>query len=675
MSEPRPTAPAEPDEPAFAVVADADAPIDLSALDGLEGAARLDALLDLLTPYVTRAPEQQLALGEEALALAERHGDTRARARALSLVGRGHLLLSEYDRALPHLTEAMVLLEREGDPEARRAKGMLASLHHTIGNYEEAMRLALDNLEDARREGEPEEVGWHLHGLSGAYFELGDTERALDYAMQALDRFTALGHPVGQARSHSSVGTVLSAQGRHDEAQGHHEVSLQLFQQAGDRLGESRALYDLGRAAHARGDIERALEVQQEALALRRHLNHPQSQSTSLLALGEALLAAGRTDEALATLHEALDIAEALRLRPRLFQVHRALSDAYDAAGDPERALHHYRRYHDVRGSVLDAQTAGRLQTMQVRHDVERARQEAEIERLRGVELREKNEQLQRLLDELRRAQDRLVQSEKLASLGRVTSGIAHELKNPLNFVVNFAGLNAEIADDLRAAVRARRDDLPDDLAAELDDGLATFADNVARVLANARRADGILRSMLGHVRATEGERRRVSLHALLDQAIANVFGEHEGDPATIVERTYDREVGEVEAAPGSLGRVFFNLLENARYAVCCYADASGGDYRPRIEVRTRALPGLVQVRVVDNGPGVPEDHCTRLFEPFFTTKPPGEGTGLGLSLASDIVTQGHGGSLAVHSREGEGATFVVTLPVEEAPGEAQGEG
>ena len=469
--------------------------------------------------------------------------------------------------------------------------------------------------------------------------------------------------PVGQARAHSSVGTALRHLGRLGEARAHHEVSLTLFREAGDHFGEARALHDLGTLAQEQGDLARALDLHRRALDLRRAHGNRQSQTTSLLHIGETLTAMGRPAEGEAVLREALDLAEALGVRPRVFQLHRALADACEAQGDFRQALHHYRLYHQVCETVLDAQTSGRLQTLQVRHEAEMAQQEAEIARLRNVELREKNEQLEKLLTELKRTQDRLVQSEKLASLGRLTAGIAHEIKNPLNFVVNFAQLGAERAEELREAVEAHRAALPPDLAEELDDGLDTFAGNVARVLDHARRADGIVRSMLGHVRASSGEHVPVALHPLLDQSIEAVFGARTGDGVVAVVRDYDAEVGEVEASAAALGRVFINLLENARYAVCRHVAVAGPGYRPEVTVRTRVLPGLVQVRVIDNGPGVPAALCTRLFEPFFTTKPPGEGTGLGLSLAYDIVTQGHGGSLAVHSREGEGATFVVTLP------------
>ncbi|NNF58396.1 MAG: tetratricopeptide repeat protein, partial [Rhodothermaceae bacterium] len=415
---------------------------------------------------------------------------------------------------------------------------------------------------------------------------------------------------------------------------------------------------------HHLGDDEHALAHLQKSLRIREEVANRQSQSTSLIAIGQTQVQLGRTEEALTALHEALDLAKALNVRPHVYRAHEALADAYEAAGDPTKALHHTRQFHAIREEVLGAQTRGRLQTMQIRMESERAVREAEIERLRNTELRETNEQLERALTDLQRAQARLVQSEKLAGLGRLTAGIAHEIKNPLNFVLNFAQLNGELAEDLHAVLLARRTDLPGDLADDLDDGLGVFAANSGKVLDHARRADGIVKSMLGHVRSTGGERRAVDLHQLLDQSIEHVFGSRQGDDRVPVERVYDEEVETVEVVTQSMQRVLVNVLDNARYAVLQQAARAGDGFEPQIVVKTRALPGLVRISVIDNGVGIPAAHCTKVFEPFFTTKPTGEGTGLGLSLSYDIVTQGHDGSMVAISDEGQGATFSITLPV-----------
>jgi signal transduction histidine kinase len=274
---------------------------------------------------------------------------------------------------------------------------------------------------------------------------------------------------------------------------------------------------------------------------------------------------------------------------------------------------------------------------------------------------------LERALMNLQEAQDRLVQQEKLAGLGQLTAGIAHEIKNPLNFVNNFASLNAERADELIAALEAN----PAARLADVGDALADLRDNARRITEHGRRADAIVRSMMEHARGKPGDRRPVDLNRLVEEHVGFAFhGRRAKDPLfdVSIERDYDPAVGEVEVVPQDLGRVFLNLLHNAFDAVAPptgdgQADGRLGARPPTVTVRTRRMPGAVEVRVEDEGPGIPEPLRHRIFEPFFTTKPVGLGTGLGLSLSHEIVVQGHGGTLELESAPGAGAAFVVTLP------------
>ena len=269
--------------------------------------------------------------------------------------------------------------------------------------------------------------------------------------------------------------------------------------------------------------------------------------------------------------------------------------------------------------------------------------------------IQERHAALQAALDELERAQGRLVQQEKLAALGQVTAGIAHEIKNPLNFVTNFSSLNGELADELAAALAAGD-------AAEAADLATDIRENARRVHEHGQRADAIVRSMLAMARKEAGPRRRVGLNALVADAVREAVADAGPRPPVALDEAYDGLIGTVDVAPEEVGRAVRNVVANAVDAARGSAPRLGGP--PRVAVETAAVDGRVLVRVRDNGPGMAPDVRDRVFEPFFTTKPTGEGTGLGLALTHDIVVERHAGAISVESVEGEGTMVTLSLPV-----------
>jgi two-component system, NtrC family, sensor kinase len=269
-------------------------------------------------------------------------------------------------------------------------------------------------------------------------------------------------------------------------------------------------------------------------------------------------------------------------------------------------------------------------------------------------------------LRELRAAQANLIHAEKMASLGQLTAGIAHEIKNPLNFVNNFAGLSVELLDELEEAAAPAVASLGENERAEIDELVATLSGNLDKIAEHGRRADGIVTSMLLHSRGGSGERRQVDLNALVDEALNLAYhGARARDQSLeiVLERNFDRDARPIELVPQDMTRVLLNLIGNGFYAASAKGRAAGNGFRPVLMVTTCDLGEAVEIRVRDNGAGIPPEIRDRLFQPFFTTKPTGEGTGLGLSISWDIVTQQHDGTIEVDSRPGEFTEFTVRLP------------
>src|SRR5262245_45830679 len=253
-----------------------------------------------------------------------------------------------------------------------------------------------------------------------------------------------------------------------------------------------------------------------------------------------------------------------------------------------------------------------------------------------------------------------------MASLGALTAGIAHEIKNPLNFVNNFAELAADLSRELKQELEKQRDRLDAKTLEFVDDLLSDMELNLSKIAEHGKRADSIVRGMLLHSRGTPGERHPTDLNALLDEYVNLAYHGMRAQDSSFnvsIEKTYDPAVGIIEVAPQDLSRVFLNIANNACYATRERKRAAGDAYSPRLSVKTRRLGDRAEVRIWDNGTGIPRDIRDKVFNPFFTTKPAGQGTGLGLSMSYDIVIAGHGGELIVDSEEGSYTEFILRLP------------
>jgi len=279
-------------------------------------------------------------------------------------------------------------------------------------------------------------------------------------------------------------------------------------------------------------------------------------------------------------------------------------------------------------------------------------------------ELRDRTDELSHSLDDLRTAQDRLVQTEKLASLGQLTAGIAHEIKNPLNFVNNFSALSGELIDELNDVLKSTSMD--GKAREEVDELTHMLKGNLDKVVQHGKRADSIVKNMLLHSREGAGEHRNADINAIVEESLNLAYhgarAEKSGFNITL-KRDFDPAAGVVDLYPQEITRVLLNLISNGFYAATKRKETGGGDFEPTLSASTKSLGNRVEIRIRDNGTGIPEAVKEKMFNPFFTTKPAGEGTGLGLSMSHDIVVKQHGGKIDVDTQPGVFTEFLITLP------------
>ena len=348
------------------------------------------------------------------------------------------------------------------------------------------------------------------------------------------------------------------------------------------------------------------------------------------------------------------------------------------------RVIQKERARAEIREAELRAQTAeAQAKILQAENE----RKELALQKT--TELKAAYQALAEAHQHLKATQAQLVQAEKLASLGQLTAGIAHEMRNPLNFVTNFALLSLDLTKELRDMLAAQNDKLDAEAQTSVQEVLQLLDQNVSKIDEHSKRADRIVKGMLMHSRGEKGERRPADINAILDEYVMLGYHGMRGLEATFnikIEKEYDPAIGRVEVFPQDLSRVFLNLVNNACYATHEKAKGREGEgasgrkgeieaptlplthspiqpYTPTLSVRTKNLGDKIEIRIRDNGLGIPQHIVDKIFNPFFTTKPAGQGTGLGLSISYDIIVQEHGGELRVETEEGKFTEFVVRLP------------
>ncbi|HET6724055.1 MAG TPA: ATP-binding protein, partial [Chitinophagaceae bacterium] len=268
-------------------------------------------------------------------------------------------------------------------------------------------------------------------------------------------------------------------------------------------------------------------------------------------------------------------------------------------------------------------------------------------------------QQVEQTLTDLKQAQTQLVQSEKMASLGELTAGIAHEIQNPLNFVNNFSEVSKELLDEMKDELATGNRQQAMEIAEDI-------IQNLEKINHHGKRADAIVKSMLQHSRSSSGKKEPTDINALADEYLRLAYhGLRAKDKSfnAKFETGFDNSIGKINIISQDIGRVLVNLINNAFYAVSERKKQESNGYEPTVEVVTKKIEDKIEIKVKDNGNGIPKKLMDKIFQPFFTTKPTGQGTGLGLSLAYDIITKGHGGELKVETKEGEGSEFIIQLP------------
>ncbi len=622
----------------------------LEALPGDDSPERVDLLVQLARAISIHDPSRARQTSRSALDMSRRLGYDKGIAYSLYNIGFGEYLRSDHEKAMALLLESEQLMKSlEEENGLGLTRGIMAGVHLSLGDYENALSCSFEALKVHRRTGDRFNEAWILQGIGGGYKEMGDYPRALQYHEEALEMFKELGLDVGRARALSGMGSVHQSLKEFNRAQDYHRRSLEIFRQAKNDLGESRALNDLGVILQETGDFENSHEHHLRALELREKFGNKQAISTSLINLGNLLVAEGNSEEALDIVLRALDIAEEIKAKPRIFQAHRVLSDICFGMDDPGAALVHYKIYQQVKEQVVGDQANSRFKNLEVGFEMDRAEQEAEISRLKNVELKEKNELLESLLNELNEAQSQLIQSEKMAALGSLVAGLLHEVNNPLGAINGTSDVSA------RCVARIRRWVVEEYPVALENRKFAQALEILERDRKVTREATGrisqIVQSLKGFVRLDGASVESADLNQGLEHTLTLLDHEFKGRVAVV------REFGDIPQVitdMRELNQVFMTLLKNAGESI---------SKQGTVRVRTMLENDRVLIEITDSGEGMDADTLAQIFEPSFFQKGKRVKSGLGLPAAYNIVKKA-GGEIEAESEPDQGTTFRVWLPL-----------
>lgn len=655
----------------------------------------IDCLLSLASTALKMGDaNQSMGLATEAFNLAQDVGNAKGIANACNHFGSMKLQQGDIDGALEYLQEALTQAKQLQSPAINYPiYSNLGIAYMLQGNFAEALQHFNYTLLESQEKGHQLAEALTCINISNLYNGQGNYLDAMDYALRAFNIYEALREEHNLSYAYGLLGDIHKDLKNYDSAINNYYMALQLRKGSNDVFGQASAYHLLGSVLalngiydsaaenllHAREICENqgygsllatvylelgglyilqerfqdAYEALQIGSELAANAGHKHLRNKLLQYRGELELNRGNPREALPVLLEGEALAAELSLEDDLRKIHLLLSRCHEQLGNLAEALAYHKRFYERDQKIHGEENARLIASLQFGHQLEQKNKEAEIERLKHVELK-------KAYNELKSAQDRLVKQEKLVSLGRLVTGIAHELQNPLNFVTNFTSLTIDLMEELKEAA----DD--EDKA----DITSDITENLEKISTHGKRASAIVKGMLELKRDGSGAPQPVALSRIIDEFVTLAWNNYRSKcPDLQVQINVvatDKDVF-ARVISTDVGRAIISLLNNALDAVKESADKMGSLYTPTINVSLSKKGTNAVIVISDNGPGVAAGTESLVFEPFFTTKITGSGNiGLGLSLAHDMI-MAQGGQIELENKPEFGATFTILLPLVEA--------
>ena len=559
-----------------------------------------------------------------------------------------------------------------------------------LGDFEHALEYLLKSLDLGMKLNYWISISYSLNNIGVIYADMGDFQNAFKYYNQSLEMRHESGDQWGEAGCLDNIGLLHLKLNETTQAEQFCLKSLLISESNGDKKGKANSLHHLGMIFAKKNDFEKAIEYFNQSLKIRTNIGDKKGQAELLILLSDLQLKnnSGSNEAIENRLKMALEISTELNAKDLLSNIYYQFYLFYKYIGRQSDALAYLEIHTAFEKELFNKTISQKIANLQIGFQVEQSKKEAELYRLKNVELvnlnneiqsqkdilEQQSKHLEETLSNLKSTQTQLIQSEKLASLGELTAGIAHEIQNPLNFVNNFSEVSAELVQEIKEERQKPKENQDESL---IDEIFNDISQNLEKITLHGKRASSIVKGMLEHSRTSTGVKELTDINQLADEyLLLSYHGIRAKDNNfnSDYQTDFDENLPKIEVISQDIGRVLLNLINNAFWAVASAGTPAAAlshreNYKPLVVVKTEQTENQIIIKVSDNGVGMSEATKGKIFQPFFTTKPTGQGTGLGLSLAYDIVTKGHGGTLEVETppagragKEGEGTTFIVKL-------------
>ena len=622
-------------------------------------------------------PDSSYHYSNRMLVLARKLNLQPEEAYALIEIGYAQLNMGNYPRSLQNMLAAISIAE-----DKNSEKSVLPAKYPPIDEFgDRSLTASQQRLNTLSRT-------FQYAGI--LYVNTGNYEKAKYYYYASIPLAVQTKNYRLLSITYSTLGRTYLALKQPDSAL----ICLQLAYDNATKVDYNRylgsTLLNMGRAYLAKGRKETAREYFRRALMESIEHSYFRGVVASNLALADIYKQTGEEDSSLYYIENGLPVAHFLNAPDLLLRSYTALADFYKRKGNSDSAVKYQSLIININDSLFNTKQAQQFQNI----DFDEQQRQQQIEtaqaayrnkirtyvlitglaiflfialilwrnsrhrRLANILLSRQKNELESALDTLRATQKQLVQSEKMASLGELTAGIAHEIQNPLNFVNNFSEVNTELIDEMKQEIDKGNMNEVKTIAKDVKE-------NEQKINFHGKRADTIVKGMLQHSRSSSGVKEPTDINTLADEYLRLAYhGLRAKDKSfnATMKTDFDESIGNIGIIPQDIGRVILNLITNAFYAVDEKKQQQPESYEPTVSISTKKINSKVEIKVKDNGNGIPQKVLDKIFQPFFTTKPTGQGTGLGLSLSYDIV-KAHAGELKVETKEGEGSEFIIQLP------------